>query len=73
MELDALSRVSNASEFYLRAIASPVNSYKLRGIPRNFAQFRAIPTIWEQLRAIPRNSTQLRATELRFETLALRQ
>jgi len=26
-------RVSNASEFYLRAIASPVNSAQLRAIP----------------------------------------
>ena len=45
------TRVSNASGFYLRASASPVNSSQFRAILRNSAQLRAIR---EQLRAIPR-------------------
>ena len=43
------TRVSNASEFYLRAIASPINCTLLRIIALNSTQLRAIR---EQLRAI---------------------
>ena len=35
-------RVSNASGFYLRAIASPVNSSQFRAVPHSCAQSRAI-------------------------------
>ena len=54
-----LGRVFNASGFYLRATASPVNSlYKslqFRAISWNSAQLRAIQ---EQLRAIPHSCAQ---------------
>ena len=44
--------VSNASGFYLRAIASPINSAQFRTIPRNS---KTVACNSAQLRAIPRN------------------
>ena len=58
-----LGRVSNASGFYLRATASPVNSLQVLTISRNFVKFR---TIARNSRTVARNSAQLRATELRL-------
>ena len=52
------ARFPNASQFYLRAIASPVIpriAAKFRAIPRNAAQFYAIQ---EQFREIPLNPAQ---------------
>ena len=52
------ARFPNASQFYLRAITSPVIpriAAKFRAIPRNAAQFYAIQ---EQFREIPLNPAQ---------------
>ena len=57
-----VTRVSKASRFYLRTIASIVKSTPFRAIPCNSAQLRAIR---EQLR----DFVQCRATEFQFETL----
>ena len=59
-------RVSNASGFFLRAIASPVNSLQFRAIPHNCAQFE---NTCAQFRKVARNSAPLRATEFRLEIL----
>ena len=55
-------RVSNASGFYLRAIAGPVISKQFRAIPYYSAQYQ------EKLRKIPHSGVQFRATEFRLET-----
>ena len=47
--------ISKASGFYLRAIASPVNSSQFHAIPHDCAQFEG-------------SYVKLRATELRLET-----
>ena len=50
--------VSNARGFYLRAIASPVNSSQFRAIVRNARNSTQLRAIQEQLRAIPHSCAQ---------------
>ena len=56
LQLSVWSRVSNASEFYLRAIAGPVISAQFRTNPRN-------------TRTLTHNSAQLRVKKFRLEIL----
>ena len=59
VDFQVSTRVSNASGFYFRAIASPVNSKKLRAMAENCAELRGF-------------REQLRATELRFGNPSLK-